>query len=84
VGINQVITIGVVLCLRLPITLPGMRKPIRRDGDRKSKPVADPHREVAHTAESVLPPKKPQAPSVKHRLRRAKARKLKLIGLSPL
>jgi hypothetical protein len=32
---------------------------------------------LADTTESVLPPKKPPAPSVKHRLRRAKVRKLK-------
>jgi hypothetical protein len=55
----------------------GMRKPIRRYGDRKSKRVGDAHNEVAHTAESALPPKKPPAPSVKHRMRKAKVRKLK-------
>jgi hypothetical protein len=61
----------------------GMRKPIRRDGDRKSKPVADTHNEVAHTAESVLPPKKPPAPSVKHRLKRGrKAKLLKWLSLA--
>jgi hypothetical protein len=54
-----------------------MRKPVRRDGDRKSKTVADAHNEVAHTAESAPPPKKPPAPSVTHRLRGAKVRKLK-------
>jgi hypothetical protein len=43
------------------------------DGSRKSK--ADAHNEIAHTAESALPPKKPLAPSVKRR--RAKVRKLK-------
>jgi len=39
----QVVTSGVLLCLPLPTTLAGMRKPIRRDGDRKSKPVSDAH-----------------------------------------
>jgi hypothetical protein len=48
----------------------GMRKPIRCDGDRKSKPAAGAHNEVAHTAESALPSKKPPAPSVRHRLKR--------------
>jgi hypothetical protein len=32
---------------------------------------------LAHAAESPLPPRKPPAPSAKHRLRRAKVRKLK-------
>ena len=51
-----------------------MRKPIRRDGNRKSKLGIDVHNEVADTA---LPPKKPPVPSAKRRLRRARVRKLK-------
>jgi hypothetical protein len=54
----------------------GMRKPIRCDGDRKSKPVTDAHNEIGLTAESALPPKKPPAPSVKHRLKRGRKAKL--------
>jgi len=44
-----------------------MRKPSAVMSTEKSKPVADTHNEVVHTAESVLPPKKPPAPSAKHR-----------------
>jgi hypothetical protein len=53
-----------------------VRKPVRRDGDRKSK-IVDALKFEDVTAESALPPKKPPVPSVKHRLRRAKVRKLK-------
>jgi hypothetical protein len=53
-----------------------MRKPILRDGDRKSKTVADARNEVAHTAESALPPRKPPAPTVKHRLKPGRKAKL--------
>jgi hypothetical protein len=54
---------------------PGMRKPIRRDGDRKSKTTSVPKSgDVA--VESVLPPKKPPAPSVRHRLKRSRKAKL--------
>jgi hypothetical protein len=40
----------------------------------KNKPVADARNEVVQRVASDLPPKKPPAPSVKHRLRRAKVR----------
>jgi hypothetical protein len=54
----------------------GMRKPIGRDGDRESKTANVPKSgDVA--VESVLPPKKPPAPSANSRWRRAKVRKLK-------
>jgi hypothetical protein len=53
-----------------------MRKPIRRDGGRKSKPAADAHNEIAHTAESALPPKKLPASSAKHRLTRGRGAQL--------
>jgi hypothetical protein len=53
------------------------RKPIAHDGGQKSKTAGYTHDEIAHTAESTMPPKEPPAPSVKHRLRRAKLRKLK-------
>jgi len=43
----------------------------------KAKAVADARNEIALTADSALPPKKPPAPSSKRRLRRVKVRKLK-------
>jgi hypothetical protein len=58
----------------------GMRKPIRRDGDRKSKSVADARNEIALTPESALPPKKPLAPSVKRRLRRGEGAEAEMIA----
>jgi hypothetical protein len=42
------------------------------DGDQKS----DARNEIAQTAESVLPPKKPPAPSVKRRLKRGRRARL--------
>jgi hypothetical protein len=50
------------------------RKPIAHDGGQGNK-TGDARNELALTAESALPPKKPPAPSVKHRLRRAKLMK---------
>jgi hypothetical protein len=45
------------------------RKPLRRDGGRANK-------DAVNGAESVLPPKKPPAPSAKHRLKRGRRAKL--------
>jgi hypothetical protein len=54
----------------------GMRKPVHRDGgDRKGKIVGGLKSEPV-TAESVLPHKKPPAPSAKHRLKRGRKAKL--------
>jgi hypothetical protein len=54
----------------------GMPKTRSRKPDgRKGKTVANDA--VARVDESVLPPKKPPAPSAKHRLRRTRVRKLK-------
>jgi hypothetical protein len=53
-----------------------MRK-ARSRKPRDSKTGGDARNEIALTAESALPPKKPPAPSPRHRLRRAKVRKLK-------
>jgi hypothetical protein len=53
-----------------------LRKPVMAV-KRKSKTADDAQNEIAPTAESALPPKKPPAPSLKHRLHRAKVRKLK-------
>jgi hypothetical protein len=44
------------------------------DGGRKSKTVADDA--IVQTDESVLPPKKPPAPSATHRLKRGRKAKL--------
>jgi hypothetical protein len=50
------------------------RKPIR-DGGQRSK-SGDDRIEIARTAESALPPKKPPAPSVRHLLSRGRKAKL--------
>jgi hypothetical protein len=53
-----------------------MRKPVHRDGgDRKGKIVGGLKSEPV-AAESVLPHKKPPAPSAKHRLKRGRKAKL--------
>jgi hypothetical protein len=53
------------------------RKPIAPNGGQRNKIAGDARNEIALTAESALPPKKPPMPSAKRRLRRAKVRKLK-------
>jgi hypothetical protein len=50
-----------------------LRKPIREGQRNKTR---DAQNEVALTAESALPPKKPPAPSSKHRLKRDRKAKL--------
>jgi hypothetical protein len=50
---------------------------LRKPDGRKSKSPADVRGTIVEAAESALPPKKPPAPSAKHRWRRAKLRKLK-------
>jgi hypothetical protein len=47
-----------------------------REGQR-NKTAGNAQNGIALTAESALPPKKPPAPSVRHRLRRAMVQKLK-------
>ena len=42
-----------------------LRKPVMA-AKGKSKSAGDAHNEIARTAESALPPKKPPAPSVRH------------------
>jgi hypothetical protein len=49
-----------------------VRKSVRRDDGRKNKASAD----ARDTTESALPPKKPPAPSAKHRLKRGRRAKL--------
>jgi hypothetical protein len=52
-----------------------LRKPVMA-AKRKSKTAGDAQNEIAHNAESALPPKKPPAPSVRHRLKHGRKAKL--------